>query len=222
MTVVSLWQNKKPNVAKLEAAGILKKNGQYIFSIPIVAGQFQLLIAIAQSSEVTTQVIDVKSGEEYTLHQTKGPVGPFIAAVRQAYEEALTQIEEEYFEPDVFKSREAQEIISYVRKTYGDELEFLWKRSPHNGIWRRKDTNKWYAVLMIIKKQKIGLDSEEMVEIMDLRMNMAEKEKLIDKQKFFPGFHMNKDHWYTICLDGSLPLEEIYRRIDDSYRLAKK
>lgn len=34
-----------------------------------------------------------------------------------------------------------------------------------------------------------------------------------------PGYHMNKDHWNTVTLDGSIPDAEIQRMIDDSYRL---
>ncbi len=34
-----------------------------------------------------------------------------------------------------------------------------------------------------------------------------------------PGFHMNKKHWNTIWVDGSLRNELIYRWIDDSYNL---
>ena len=30
-------------------------------------------------------------------------------------------------------------IIKYVRESYGDELEFLWKKFPDNAVWRRKD-----------------------------------------------------------------------------------
>ena len=34
-----------------------------------------------------------------------------------------------------------------------------------------------------------------------------------------PGYHMNKRHWNTVYLDGSIPLEEIWEMIDHSYRL---
>ena len=34
-----------------------------------------------------------------------------------------------------------------------------------------------------------------------------------------PGYHMNKKHWNTIILDGSIPQGEVERRMDDSYRL---
>lgn len=52
------------------------------------------------------------------------------------------------FEPNVFKSVYAKELIEYVCSTYGDELEFLWQKFPDNAIWRRKDTGKWYGALL--------------------------------------------------------------------------
>lgn len=37
-----------------------------------------------------------------------------------------------------------------------------------------------------------------------------------------PGYHMNKKHWNTILLDGSIPDKEVYKWIEDSYQLVKK
>lgn len=37
-----------------------------------------------------------------------------------------------------------------------------------------------------------------------------------------PGYHMNKKHWNTIILDGSIPTFEIERMIDNSYALVVK
>ena len=37
-----------------------------------------------------------------------------------------------------------------------------------------------------------------------------------------PGYHMNKAHWNTIVLDGSIPASEIERMIDNSYQLVIK
>jgi predicted DNA-binding protein (MmcQ/YjbR family) len=34
-----------------------------------------------------------------------------------------------------------------------------------------------------------------------------------------PGYHMNKKHWNTILLDGSIPDAEIFSWIDHSYAL---
>ncbi len=37
-----------------------------------------------------------------------------------------------------------------------------------------------------------------------------------------PGWHMNKKHWNTVILDGSIPTSEIERMIDHSYGLVVK
>jgi len=41
-------------------------------------------------------------------------------------------------------------------------------------------------------------------------------------QSIIPGYHMNKEHWNTVFLEGSLPDELIYKMIDDSYDLVVK
>ncbi len=38
-------------------------------------------------------------------------------------------------------------------------------------------------------------------------------------ESVIPGYHMNKEHWNTVILDGSIPEEEIHKMIDESYRL---
>lgn len=37
-----------------------------------------------------------------------------------------------------------------------------------------------------------------------------------------PGYHMNKRHWNTVIIDGSIPDDEIWEMIDHSYRLVVK
>ena len=37
-----------------------------------------------------------------------------------------------------------------------------------------------------------------------------------------PGYHMNKKHWNTVVLDGSVPDKKVFGWIDHSYDLVKK
>ena len=37
-----------------------------------------------------------------------------------------------------------------------------------------------------------------------------------------PGYHLNKRHWNTVILDGSIPEREIFQMIDNSYKLVAK
>lgn len=110
-------------------------------------------------------------------------------------------------------------VIKYIRKKYATEPEFLWKKFPRYAIWRYEKNNKWYGVIMSIPRTKLGMSGDDMIEIMNLRMDTDEIPLAIDNKHYFPGWHMNKNHWITIILDGSVATSEIYRRIDNSYQI---
>ena len=93
---------------------------------------------------------------------------------------------------------------------------------PDCAVIRRKDNAKWYCAVLTVKACKIGLEGEHVLEIVDVRCDPEELAKLIDNRRYFAGYHMNKKHWLTIPLDGTVPAEEIFSRLDESYRLAKK
>lgn len=57
-----------------------------------------------------------------------------------------------------------------------------------------------------------------------LRLNLKAVPELAEVQReiypaVLPGYHMNKRHWNTVVLDGSLPDELVRGMIDESYRL---
>lgn len=216
------FQKRIANTEKLLAYGFMHSDTGYRYDTDIAEGQFRLTIWVSANGDVQTRVIDKETGDEYVLHRTAKAAGAFVGMVKADYEAVLTEITEKCFEPDVFKGKQAKQIIAHVREKYGDELEFLWKKFPDNAIWRRKDTSKWYGALLTVSARKLGLDSDEMIEIIDLRMKPEDIVGIVDNKKYFPGYHMNKKHWITICLDESADMSEICDRIAASYQLAVK
>lgn len=207
---------------KLVPFGFEFIDGTYLYTTAILDGQFLMMVAVADDVTLRPTVIDMASGEEYVLHLVNGSVGGFVGQVRAAYDRVLDEIRVNCCESEVFHSDMAKRLIAYVRGRYGDELEFLWEKFPDNAIWRRADSHKWYAAVLTVSKRKLGLDSDEIAEIIDLRLVPEQMPNLIDNEWYFPGWHMNKKHWYTILLDGAVPFEELCQRIDESYRLAVK
>lgn len=220
--ISSIYQYKKLNMKKLIAYGFTKKESYFTYSCNLSCSDFLLTIAITPQGQVSAVIIDEISHEPYTLHLTDGAAGKFVGQIKCQYEEILTDIAEKCFEPDVFKADMTKRVIAYIHETYGNHLEFLWKSSPSNAIWRRKDNRKWYGVLLTISKRKLGIHSDEIAEVIDLRVVPQGLEKLIDHQKYYPGYHMNKKHWCSIILDGSVSFEDLCQKINDSYCLAKK
>ena len=216
-----IFKHYKPNFAKLQKFGFVPSGDGYTYKTAIMNGGFALHIKIT-AGDIDTQVIDLATDDPYTLFLVEGAVGGFVGAVRTDYETVMTEIAQKCYDKCIFKSDYAQKLIEYVSDTYGDELEFLWEKFPDNAVWRRKDNQKWYGALLTVKKDKLGLPSDERVEIIDLRAATEDIDNLVDNARFFRGYHMNKKHWITICLDGSVPLSEIQSMLDASYELARK
>ena len=214
------FQNKKLNFSKLPSFGFVENEGQFSYSVEIVEGQFVMCVTITKEGRVHTKVVDTQSGDEYVLHRSASASGSFVGRVKTDYEAVLLEIAQKCFEPDVFKSDYAKKVICHAREVYGSEPEFLWAKFPCNAVLRRQDTHKWYGALLTVSKQKLGLDSNEVIEIIDLRARPCDIESTVDHKKYFPGYHMNKKHWYTMCLNGAVPMEEICERMARSYELA--
>lgn len=219
---MDIFANRSPKKEKLIPFGFTLENGVYKYSTKILDGQFEMRVFLSLSGEKRTEILDSATGEEYTLHLVADASGTFVGAVRAEYERVLKNISEECFENDVFKGDCVKGVIEYVREKYGDELEFLWENFPTDAILRRKDNRKWYALILELSLRKLGLDSDEVVNIMDLRGDPEALLSLVDGKRYFAGYHMNKKHWYTLLLDGSVPLDEICARIDASYSIAAK
>lgn len=220
MSYLSIFKNKVVDFKKLLQFGFIKEGNIYHYQSNIADGEFILTIKISKDNKINVKVIDPDFDEEYTLHLTDA-CGPYIGKIRTDIENILTKIANNCFETKVFKSVSANKIISYIHKKYQSHFEYLWEKFPSNAIVRRQDNRKWYGVLMAINQKKLGLSSDGMVEVINLRMLPEKIRALQDYKKYFPGFHMNKKHWITIILNGSVPLEEIFARIDESYLLAK-
>ncbi len=216
-----IFKRKKWNIGKLSAYGFIETDAKWTYETSILDGAFKLYVFAAENGDVDTDLIEVESGEPYVLYKTDAS-GTFVGEIRGAVEAVLVDISNACYESLVFKTDQAQMAMEYVRKKYGDELEFLWAKFPDNAVWRRKDNQKWYGAILTVKGNKLGLNTDKLVEIIDLRMDAANRETILSREGYYPGWHMNKKSWYTLVLDDGISDEELQLRITESYELAKK
>ena len=214
-------KDKKIDFKKLEEFGFELIDNSYYYYTSLLKNQFKMSVKISLDNSIFTEIIDTETNEPYILHLLEIKRSGYSEKVYKEYSEVLEKIKKECFEDEIFKANYTKEIVAYIKNKYGDELEFLWEKSPKNAVVRRKSSKKWYAVILTVSKRKLNLDSDEIIEVINLHNIVEEIKKLIDNKKYFPAYHMNKKYWCTICLDGTVELEEIYKLIDISYELAK-
>ena len=203
---------------KLLQYGFALNNGLYCFRKKLNNNSFEVQVE-CDGKKMCSKIIDLENNLEYTFVDVATATGSYVGQIREEYEFILNDISLNFTTNEIFKSEQARIIMKYLKEKYHDEIEFLWERTPKNGICRHKETKKWYLAILTLKANKLGLDSNEDLEIIDLKASPEKIKKLIDYQNYFPGYHMNKKHWFTIILDGRIKNENIFRLIDESYDL---
>ena len=112
-------------------------------------------------------------------------------------------------------------VFDYAKETYGTDPEYLWKKTPDSAVLRHRSNNKWYAAVLDVQRCKLGLQGDEVVDIIDVKCDPMLIGSLIQKDGYFRAYHMNKEKWLTIILDGTVPEKEIFGLIDLSYELTE-
>lgn len=113
-------------------------------------------------------------------------------------------------------------LESYITENYNVEPDYPWVKYPNFAVFRHNDNHKWFALVMEIRGSKLGLPNDDMLDILNLKCDPLLIGSLRSSPGFFPAYHMNKESWITLALDGSVPEDQIKTLLDMSYELTKK
>ncbi len=114
---------------------------------------------------------------------------------------------------------DCRQIKQYIAEQYNSDEEHPWFKFPEYSVFRHKNNQKWFALIMDIPKSKIGLSGNEKINVLDVKCDPVMIGSLLNEKGFFPAYHMSKSSWITIALDGSVDDEKIKWLIDLSYDL---
>ncbi len=109
-------------------------------------------------------------------------------------------------------------VTDYIKKKYGASPEYLWKRYPDYAVFRHEDNNKWFALTASVPGLKLGLSGENPIDVINLKIDdVFLRDMLIREAGIMPAYHMNKLHWVTVLLDGTVSGQRIYDLIETSF-----
>ena len=207
---------KKVDFEKLLVYGFKKINCEYIYKKNIVNSLFYVEV-IYKNNRLISRVIEVDCNLEYIMVDVKYS-GEFTSKVRREYEAIIDDVINSCFDNDIFKNKKTKNVIKYIKDKYNTELEYLWPDTPNNAVMRNKN-NKWYGIIMSVSKDKIGIDGDGIIDIINVKHPSDRIIKLIDNRSFFQAYHMNKKNWITILLDNKIEDKVLFKLIDTSYIL---
>lgn len=115
------------------------------------------------------------------------------------------------------KCSQRERIMEHIQSTYGTGPEYLWADSPDTAVFRHPASRKWFAILMDVAPSRLGLPGEGTVWVMNIKSNPLMIGSLLSEKGFLPAYHMNKDHWVSILLDGTISDKQILPLLELSY-----
>jgi len=114
-----------------------------------------------------------------------------------------------------------EELEAYILNHYSTEADYPWADTPRAAVFRHVANRKWFALVMEVPRDKLGLPGTEKFDIVNFKCDPILIASLRGETGIFPAYHMNKASWITAALDGSVPAETIELLLDVSYELTK-
>ena len=110
-------------------------------------------------------------------------------------------------------------IIQVGQARYGAEPEYLWPDSPDAFVFRHAGNRKWFALVMTVPRSRLGLTGEGSADVLNLKCGPMLGGSYRGRPGILPAYHMNKEHWISVVLDGSVPDELAEELLEISYDL---
>ena len=214
-----IFKSYQFNQEKAQAFGFVENGGVWTYSCQILQGDFVMTVSIT-ADNVSFQVFDQETGDLYPQVHMETMRGVFVGSVREACLGILYQIRKSCFDVQDFICPQTKRIMAQVQEKYGNQLEYLWEKSPDTAVLRHEESQKWYAVLMKISWDKLDKGKEGLVEAVNLKHDCVTA--LLTQRGIYPAFHMNKRYWISVALDDTLSDEEVLELIEKSWNLTSK
>ena len=118
---------------------------------------------------------------------------------------------------------ERKSVIEYALSLPNTGADNPFEGDFDTTVLRHTDTGKWFGIIMNISGDKVGLSPNIRVDVMNVK---CEPEDTFTAREMscgiVPAYHMNKKHWISIILNGSVERELTEALLEASYDLTSK
>ena len=93
-----------------------------------------------------------------------------------------------------------QDFLEYCLNTYGTLPDYPFDDWMESAVLRHADNRKWYAIVLRVSRRKFGFDSDEVIDVVNLKLPTEMFGSFSDADGVYPAYHMNKLHWISVLL----------------------
>ncbi|KGB22496.1 MmcQ/YjbR family DNA-binding protein [Acetobacter tropicalis] len=110
-------------------------------------------------------------------------------------------------------------VLSYVKRKYDTIPDHSFHYFPDYIALRHEDRETWFGLILNVPRQTLKLSEGGNVDILDVKCRPENIQDYLTTEGIVPAYHMNKSHWISILLDGSVSDALIENLIDVSFEL---
>ena len=96
-----------------------------------------------------------------------------------------------------------QEFLEYCLNKYGTSPDYPFDEDFETAVLRHIDNRKWYAIVMRVSRRKFGFDSDEVIDVVNLKLPTEMFGSFGAADGVYPAYHMNKLHWISVLLSDA-------------------
>ena len=93
-----------------------------------------------------------------------------------------------------------QSFLDHCLQAYATAPDYPFDEDMETAVLRHGDNRKWYALVMRISRRKFGQNSDEMIDVVNLKLPVEMFGSFGESDGVFPAYHMNKLHWISVLL----------------------
>ncbi len=115
-----------------------------------------------------------------------------------------------------------KDLLIHITNAYGPAPDYPFEGDFTTAVFRHADNRKWFAIVMSIPGARLGRKDGGNVDVVNLKVAPEMLPSLWQEAGVYPAYHMNKNHWVTVALDGSAADELLSCLVGVSYDLTAK
>ena len=93
-----------------------------------------------------------------------------------------------------------QAFLEYCLDTYSTSPDYPFDEDFLTAVLRHRDSRKWYAIVMRVPRRRFGFDSDEVIDVVNLKLPTEMFGAFGTTDGVYPAYHMNKLHWVSVLL----------------------
>ena len=93
-----------------------------------------------------------------------------------------------------------RQFLEYCLHTYGTSPDYPFDEDFETAVLRHADNRKWYVIVMKVSRRKFGFDSDEVIDVVNLKLPTEMFGSFGAADGVYPAYHMNKLHWISMLL----------------------